>query len=117
MLMIWLASSTSQPPSASWLPFQDKGAHFFEYALLSALLAHAFRGTFPQLRPRLGALFASAAVCAVCWGFIDEIHQAFVPGRSSDVRDLIADTLGALVGAGVYTFVTYQREKRSAPSA
>ena len=35
------------------------------------------------------------------YGFSDEIHQRFVPGRVADVRDLIADTIGALVGVGV----------------
>jgi len=29
---------------------------------------------------------------------LDEIHQAFVPGRSSDLADLVADGLGACAG-------------------
>jgi VanZ family protein len=31
------------------------------------------------------------------YGVSDEIHQAFVPGRSSDVLDWMADTAGTLV--------------------
>jgi VanZ family protein len=115
MLAIWVMSSTSQPPSAHWLPFRDKGAHFLEYALLAGLLSHAFYGSFPGLRLR--ALFLSAALCAASWGLLDEIHQAFVPGRSADPRDLMADTLGALTGAGVYLLIARVRRKRSAQPA
>ena len=32
------------------------------------------------------------------YGLTDEFHQRFVPGRTADVRDLAADTIGALFG-------------------
>ena len=35
----------------------------------------------------------------VSFGISDEIHQSFVPGRSPDLWDLVADSLGALLGA------------------
>jgi len=31
----------------------------------------------------------------------DEIHQAFVPGRSSDTLDVVADLTGACLAAGL----------------
>jgi len=33
------------------------------------------------------------------YGILDEIHQYFVPGRSADVYDALADASGALLGA------------------
>jgi len=32
-------------------------------------------------------------------GTIDEIHQSFVPGRQSDVADVVKDAGGACLGA------------------
>jgi VanZ family protein len=41
---------------------------------------------------------------ASAFGASDEFHQAFVPGRTADVADWMADTLGAAIGALVATF-------------
>ena len=39
------------------------------------------------------------AFLAVAFGVTDEVHQSFVPGRNADLMDLVADTLGASLGA------------------
>jgi len=33
------------------------------------------------------------------WGAIDEAHQAWIPGRTMDSGDLVADAAGAVAGA------------------
>jgi VanZ family protein len=38
---------------------------------------------------------------ALVWGVVDELHQHFVPGRTADLADLAADTVGALVATVV----------------
>lgn len=65
----------------------DKVVHAIAYAVLAALL------TYASGRPVLSVL------AAVAYGVSDEVHQAFVPGRSSDVFDLLADAVGAGIGA------------------
>ena len=40
-------------------------------------------------------------VVVVAFGGLTEIMQAYVPGRSCDYRDLIADTIGILLATGV----------------
>lgn len=74
----------------------DKIAHLLLYAGLAFLVRLALRGT------RLGPLAALAGAVAIAsaYGATDELHQRFVPGRTCDVWDWAADTLGALVGAG-----------------
>lgn len=82
-------------PSA--FPLRDKGVHFCEYGLLGFLCAHAALGTWPSV-PR-ARLLAAGAFIATAWGLGDELHQAFVPGRSAEFLDLVADGLGASAGA------------------
>jgi len=38
---------------------------------------------------------------AVLYGVSDEFHQSFVPARDASVMDLVSDTVGAFLGAGI----------------
>jgi VanZ family protein len=113
MLLIWVLSSIPHAFVFDKIPFQDKGAHFVEYAILAALMAHAFNGTWPALRAV--ALFALAWAATVFWGLLDEIHQAYVPGRVADAVDLLADSLGGL--GGTVAFLAYRARRRSVEDA
>lgn len=99
MLLIWWLSSRSLNIPIDSFPFRDKGVHAVEYGVLGVLLAHALAGTF-ALRSR-AVLWWWAAGLTVLFGMTDEIHQAFVPGRSSDILDVAADAVGAVAGASV----------------
>jgi VanZ family protein len=92
--MFWLSS---QPNPLPFLPrallSQDKLLHAIEYAVFAALVALPLA----RLAPR--GVFLAAALTASAYGATDELHQAFVPGRVADVRDWIADSAGALLGA------------------
>ena len=100
MALIWALSSIALPelPIDS-VPLRDKGVHFLEYGALGLLVAHATLRTWPH-RSAARTLPLAVLIC-VAWGVLDEIHQAFVPGRSADVLDLVADTLGTVSGAGL----------------
>jgi VanZ family protein len=114
MGIIWVVSSIEQPnfPVARF-PFRDKGVHATEYAVLAFLLGHACVRTFTQ-HPRIRVALA-ALLLTVLWGFLDEMHQAFVPGRSADVLDLCADSIGGLVGVGARMALGVLAARRSAP--
>lgn len=78
----------------------DKFAHVAVYGALGLATAVALhRGV--GLRS-LTALFVWSVLLCTAYGVSDEIHQSFVPGRSPDVRDVVADFAGAVLGAGVY---------------
>lgn len=81
-----------EPDRALWELVLYNGAHFAEYALLGALLVLALSAhrSLPR-RPAYLAAFLVAALYALG----DEIHQAFVPTRTCDVRDLLVDAAGA----------------------
>lgn len=67
--------------------------HLGEYAILGVLVLLALTGSGPAGRAALIALIA----CSF-YGISDEFHQSFVPGRTPDVLDWVADTVGATVG-------------------
>ena len=46
-----------------------------------------------------------AVLLALAYGISDEIHQSFTPGRSPDVMDVVADTIGAGVGVAAVVLV------------
>jgi VanZ family protein len=113
MLLIWVLSSMPQPFRFDFVPFRDKGIHFVEYGTLAALLAHAVRGSWPSLR--YPGTFLVAWSVTVLWGLLDEIHQAFVPGRVADVRDWAADALGGLLGAVIYLAIRRSSQRLTPP--
>lgn len=82
----WLSSSADTPGPPLIHPF-DWLAHFLSYLALAYSLGRATG------QPRL------ALVVAVWWGAVDEVHQAFVPGRDAGIQDWWFDLLGALVGS------------------
>jgi VanZ family protein len=105
-IIFWLSSQPNPLPflPREWLS-QDKILHATEYAVLGAMLVVALRlaGLSPSRALVLAVVLASA------YGASDEVHQFFVPGRSADVRDWVADTLGAALGAGLASRVLRRR--------
>jgi VanZ family protein len=90
-LSIFALSSQPDPLGVQRLPpFADKILHALEYGGLSFLLHMAWRRSFPG-RP----WFWPVVAITVLYGLSDEIHQSFVPGRSMDAWDLVADMIGA----------------------
>ena len=104
MALIFVVSSIEvQVPAVRHFPLRDKGIHFVEYAILGWLCAGAALRTWADKPARYAAGVAIAV--AVFWGLSDEIHQAFVPGRSSEVADFVADALGGVFGVGGHHLV------------
>ncbi len=97
MIVIFAESSLEAAPLPSGL--NDKVAHALGFALLGALLARAMASGFPL--PLTVERAGSSMVIGVAYGLTDEIHQRFVPGRSSSMGDLIADAAGVVVAVGL----------------
>jgi VanZ family protein len=81
--------------------------HFGEYAVLALLLWQALRAT-PRLSRRATSL---AFILTVLYAISDEWHQFYVPGRYSDVRDVMVDALGALVALLLAQRLQRQRDR------
>ena len=88
----------SDQPQLPMPPGGDKTAHVGAYTILGFLLAHA-------LAPGRPAAYrtVAAAVGASLYGISDEWHQSFVPGRDASLADILADMVGAILGAVGYS--------------
>ena len=93
LLIWWLSSQALQFDLMEEVPLRDKGVHFVEYGAMGFFMAHAIATTWPG---RGLAGIVVSVLMTVALGLLDELHQAFVPGRSSDVLDLVADGAGAV---------------------
>lgn len=98
MAAIFVVSSSSSPPRLP-ISVSDAVAHAIAYAVLGAAMLRAITGA-DWSRITVGG-FVLAVVLTVSYGLTDEIHQAFVPGRTPELRDLAADALGAVAGAAL----------------
>jgi len=74
--------------------FWPRLSHFIEYAGFSLLI---FRAAYNSKKEWLRQNpFLWALVFASIFGMSDEFHQLFVPSRSCNIGDWLADTFGAL---------------------
>lgn len=81
--------------------FVRKNAHFFEYLILGILVINVIKD-YKQIDKRLILI---ALLFCILYSISDEIHQMFVPGRSSRVLDVLIDSLGSSLGIGLYTII------------
>lgn len=97
--LVWagvILFGTSLPQSA--VPVQtssiDKVLHFTFYTVFAYLLSRQISEVTDRWRAA-----AIAIVVAAAFGAADEWHQRFIPGRSTELADWLADSAGASVGA------------------
>ncbi len=97
-LNAWL-SHQPQLPGPSF-PFIDKVEHAAFFGIFAFLLARAWLPRLADRTPRERAALLLTAT--LLWAVVDEVHQSFVPGRSADPFDVLADLAGgALVAAAM----------------
>ena len=94
---IWFLSSQSTLPQVKGVFGWDKLQHILAYGALSFTIGLWISPLFWKNRKVLALLLTTLIGSA--YGAIDEFHQYFVPGRSSDIWDWLADTMGAFLGA------------------
>ena len=83
-----------------------KGAHMFEYFVLTLLLWYALR----QFRMWQLTKFNLIFIVSFLYALSDEWHQSFVAARSGNIFDVGIDTIGIVIGLVVIKFM--QNRKR-----
>jgi len=101
-LLRWLLPWLAQARIEAIHYFFRKCGHLAEYGILALLLWQAIRHTVPP-RSRRWRWSQAGLVLAIVllYAASDEIHQAFVPGRTARVSDVLVDTAGGAFGLGV----------------
>jgi VanZ family protein len=78
--------------------FVRKSAHMLLYFVFGGLVLHALS---IRTRPDLRRMLLALTVC-VSYALTDEWHQLYVPGRGAQLRDVLIDTSGAMLGILTY---------------
>ena len=91
--LIFVLSSFPKVPTIE-RPFLDKLEHVIEYSVLGFLTVSCFK-KIDRKTIILAILITSL------YGVLDEFHQYFVPGRDFSILDMLADSLGSIVGIGI----------------
>jgi VanZ family protein len=111
MSLIFYLSSQSGQPRYPWLATLG---HIFEYTVLTAVYLFALDQNFPfKLKAEVSRLSIKqlaflAFFLSSFYGFTDELHQYFVPGRFADPLDLLTDALAAAFVAASYWFYQWR---------
>lgn len=102
-VVIGIFTITSWPHPPAMPRNSDKVVHFAAYGTLGAAVAWAAMTT------RARRVLVWAVVVSLL-GAVDEWHQQFIPSRSMDVRDWMADTAGAVAGLTILSALQRRRE-------
>jgi len=89
-----------------------KSAHFTEYFILSVLILRGIRGQSRETHLRWALL---AILIVAGYASLDELHQAFVPGRTAAFTDVLLDTTGgvaAQIVAALFALRISARDRR-----
>ena len=93
MSLIFYLSSQEAPS----VGVSDKLLHVVAYGVLTVLLIFGLAGSMPAAWVAL-----IGATVSFLYGCSDEFHQSFVPNRSAELLDALADAVGSALAALVY---------------
>lgn len=112
IMMIWKVSSM---PSNTYVKFGfsfddfiRESLHLIEFGLLFYFLLSAFW----SLGKTSSKMEIVAIIIAITYGFIDELHQSYIPYRTASILDLIKDSTGVLVSYGLYRYCNNNQDSR-----
>ena len=119
IILLMTLTSIPNPRIAPAFPGADKVAHFAFYSVAGFLCALWRREAGRDARRAV--MFAFGLVLLL--GAFDEVHQHWIPGRSMDILDWLADiaggSAGALLSVSAVSLVPslLSAENQSAPNA
>lgn len=100
-LVLWPAPPEVLQP-LSFIGF-DKVVHAALFGVLAVLSARARRAQGRSAWP--------VVVFVALYGAFTEVEQAFIPSRSMELGDFLADTAGAVIGLGVFAVWAQKRRE------
>lgn len=106
ILVLTLSPGVYIPQEFDWkLIREDLLAHFFVFAVLVFLMMQGFTRQHTNASLRSNAS-VYAVVIAVVYGGVLEVIQGFIPERSFDYFDMVANAVGSFSGWGAFTLMS-----------
>lgn len=106
-LLVAMLSPGDQFPEVDYFNLQDKVIHFICFGLLSFIWSGVRYS--PKSGPSMRVIVWNFLIFGVLMGVLVEFGQIFVPFRTFDVYDILANELGSI--AGFLTFLNIRRRK------
>jgi VanZ family protein len=97
----WISSLSFTQKTEPFLP--DYVYHTLEFAVFGYLglrMVHRSRTKYPTM-----SSFVLALLFCIGYAALDEVHQGYVPGRNSSLKDLLCDAGGIAMGMAAYAWV------------
>ncbi len=113
LIVYWIVlfTATSIPEeSVPSFGVGDKVNHFSAYFILSILLYLTLSFQEKSVFVRSNAVLLTALIILL-YGVLDELHQMFIPGRSAELLDWLADAVGAICGILVISLLLKKFKK------
>jgi len=85
------------------IPFR-KLAHFAIFMLLGFSLANAYKIT---INIKLFYIYLISFGTSSLYALFDELHQGFVVGRGTTLKDFLIDSLGGLIGVCIFILLQF----------
>lgn len=82
-----------------------KCAHVSIYFILGILIYSLLK----QYKINNKKVFIISIIFCILYAYSDEMHQLFIPGRSGELKDILIDSLGSLLGI-VILKVIYEKD-------
>ncbi len=108
-ILIFIGSSLHSIPQTFPFSIKDKLLHAAEYFVLGALLTRSIMALFNGASRR--AYLIWVGFIGILYAASDELHQYFVPGRSCDFTDWLADIVGLACGAAIIYIIAMRKKK------
>ncbi len=110
----WLAPDISAESIATVQLAFRKIAHLVEYAILSILSCRALAKQ-DKLRVLQLAALGQAVLIAVAYAAFDEWHQSWTDERFGSPLDVAIDSVGAIVGAVLFSWLSRRKRRATSP--
>jgi VanZ family protein len=114
LILYWLLVLTlTSLPGADLpdVPISDKIEHLLAFGGLGFLLNLSLRIQNKFTLIKKYPAWSTIIIVSIYSAF-DELHQIFIPGRTCDIKDWAADTLGVTIGVIIMSIIIYAFEKK-----
>jgi VanZ family protein len=105
--LIFWGSSLHKIPQTFPFAWKDKLLHAGEYCVMGILLARSTIAFWGRLNS--GKVIVWTGIIGGVYAASDEFHQYFVPGRSCDFYDWLADIAGLACGATIIYIIAMRK--------